>query len=146
MKTRQLKDIGYVLAIVVLFVPVVQLALSTFIDSPDYPHTPTCFKGEVIDQECEDMNRETFDAYEEEREASDTLKFIFASLIGLGTILITIFAKLNPIVKGGLFAGAVFNEFFSIVAFNIEKSLIGWILLAVLFVLVVWFINRDTKK
>lgn len=147
MDYKQIRNLGYIIAIVILFIPVVQLALSTFVDSPDAPRGEICRTPDgVVDEACEQKSQEEWEAYQDSRDESNVLKFIIASVIGLVTVLVTIFAKLNPVVKSGLFSAAVLNEFISVLAFNIKKSIVGLVILATLFVLVLWFINRETGK
>jgi len=146
--SNKLKEIGYILAIVILFIPAVQLGLSTFVESPDEPEYRSCYIKEIeeVNDACEAEHELVWDEYRKEKGDSDVLKFIIVSIVGLVTILATIFATLQPTVKYGLFTGAVVNEFVSFLMFNIKKSMIGLVLLVVLFILVVWFINKDEKN
>lgn len=148
MVSNKLKEIGYILAIVILFIPAVQLGLSTFVDSPDEPEYRSCYIKEIgeVNEACEAEHELIWEEYRKEKGDSDVLKFIIVSIVGLVTILATIFATLQPTVKYGLFTGAVVNEFVSFLMFNIKKSMIGLVLLVVLFILVVWFINKDEKN
>jgi hypothetical protein len=153
---HKIRDVVFILAIVILYIPTVQLATTTIIpqDQYTYPVYDPCIKPYSTNasaqelqaqNECIQKQQDENNAQQEARQEKDTVRFIFACLVSFITVLIVAFIAFPMVINYGLFIGSVVNVLFSL-RFSVEKSLVGLILLVVLFIISIIFINKQLRE
>lgn len=148
MAKNWIKDVSFLLAILILFVSVVQVGLSTFWPDPEYP-TNDCYRDiepeEKVNQECLDQAEAERKLVEEQRDAQHRNKFIIGTVLSLLAIILVLFVKLENNIVYGLFGGAIINQLFTL-RFVENRNITGFIILLVLFILVIFFVQKKSKK
>lgn len=141
-----IKKVSFILAIVILFVAVVQVGLNTFWPNPEYPISDCYIKNtSEPDEACLAEDRIAQEKYQDSQDGVNRIKFIIGTLISLFAVLLVLFVKFNESIIYGLFSGAIFNMLFTL-GFARDKNLIGFIALLALFVIVIFFVQRKSKK
>jgi RsiW-degrading membrane proteinase PrsW (M82 family) len=131
MADNWIKKVSFVLAVLILFVAVVQVGLGTFWPNPD--------------DACLAEDRAAREAHDEASKDVNAIKFIVGTVISLLAVLIVLFVKFNNNIVYGLFGGAVFNQLFTL-GYARDENYIGFVALLILFVVVIFFIQRNSKK
>ncbi len=149
------------LAIIILFIPLVFMGANVFFpDYEDYYPGKNCYAtprpvnaapgvAETWDkdrQDCMDQERTERQQWEEDRRVYEGQKYIFVSIVCLVAILAALLIPLNPQIKWGLFIGAIVSAFFATLIYFRTKSIIGFLILVILFILVIVFIGRQKIK
>jgi RsiW-degrading membrane proteinase PrsW (M82 family) len=145
MADNWIKKVSFVLAVLILFVAVVQVGLGTFWPNPDYPQTPCLMQEGKADDACLAEDRAAREAHDEASKDVNAIKFIVGTVISLLAVLIVLFVKFNNNIVYGLFGGAVFNQLFTL-GYARDENYIGFVALLILFVVVIFFIQRNSKK
>lgn len=141
-----IKKVSFILAIVILFVAVVQVGLNTFWPNPEYPMSDCYLKtASEPDEACIAEDRIAQEKYQESQDGVNRIKFIIGTIISLIAVLLVLFVKFNESIIYGLFSGAIFNMLFTL-GFARDKNLFGFIALLALFVIVIFFVQRKSKK
>ncbi len=148
------------LAIIILFIPLVFMGANVFFpEYEDYYPEKDCYASpkpvnaapEIAEQwgqerqECTAQERTERQQWEEERRVYEGQKYIFVSIICLIAIIAALLIP-NAQIKWGLFIGAIVSAFFATLIYFRTKSIIGFLILVVLFILVIIFISRQKIK
>ena len=155
-KTNHIRNTVFILAILILYIPMVQLAITTFIPRTDaemYPRIDCAqpYKETLTDEEqlaqqrCFDEQQAQAEKNDAVRQERDTIRFVVAALISFLTVLLVALLSLESVISYGLFGGAALNILFSL-RFSVNKSLTGFIVLLVLFIASIWFIRKQMRK
>ncbi len=158
-KANSIRNVVFILAIVILYIPMVQLAVTTFIprtEAEEYSYKDCAAPRPVLEGEMSEEERRSQEAcFAEQRELEqqrqnvrkqrDTIRFIVAALISFVTVALAAFLGFDMVINYGLFSAAVLNILFSL-RFSVDKSVTGLVILAVLFVTSIVFIRRQLKK
>jgi hypothetical protein len=149
--------IVFAIAITLIFVPMVFLGVNTFF--PKEPNGSECnyitpMKSCTINatdaclKEQEAANQKSMECYnrlEEERTRYDGLKYITIMVICLIASFVML-TRLDKSILYGLFAGVVLSAFIGTIRYISARSILGFGLLVLLFIVVIYFIQRDRKK
>ena len=139
----------FILAIVVLYIPTVQLATTTVLPRNDtYPmFAKDCYRNGT-NESCVQEQQQIQNAYQDTIRQGDTWRFIFAAIISFATVMLVAFIPLHRTIAYGLFIGSVLNILFSL-RFTVNKSLVGLGVLVLLFIVSIIYISKqmgtDTK-
>jgi hypothetical protein len=148
--------------IAILFIPLVFMGSNVFFpkyDWKDYGNFKDCYasippkespeQNEELRREQQDCYREQEEnrqAWEAEKRVYDSWKYVFIVSLCLIGLLAALIPSLAKNIKFGLFIGAAVSAFASTMIYFNTKSKLGFILLAVLFILSVFFINKERKE
>lgn len=151
------KKIVFALAIALLYIPLVFLGVNTFfpedpvndcykfqlpVNCKEAENVTVCEQASLEDQE--EMNL-CYEEYENERQKHDGNKYVVLMLICVITSFVMLMS-LDKSVKYGLFIGVVITAFSGTMQYIESRSLIGFILMVVLFVVIIYFVQRNSKK
>jgi len=149
------RKIIFALAISLLFIPMVYLGINTFF--PEGPDFDDCYAEvrlpcEPGDEACYEQNtaqnkenRECMQAYEKERTKYDSGKYIALMIICVIASFVMLI-KLDKSIIYGLFFGVVITAFSGTMQYMGARSLIGFILMVCLFILIIYFVQRERKN
>ena len=84
--------------------------------------------------------------WEESKQTYEGGKYIFITAICLIALIAALFLPLNSSIKWGLIVGSVLSAFIATLTFFRTKSIIGFIILVIVFIFVVIFINKQKNK
>lgn len=155
------KKVLYAVIVALLFLPLVFMGANVFFDEyPDrdyerdkcYQPTPVKLEGEAAEQQrleqnaCLQKYEEERKEYHENKRVYDGWKYVFITVVSLIALLAAIFIPLDVSIVYGLFSGSVLATFFSTWIYFQSRSKIGFGLLVVIFILCVYFIDKQRKK
>ncbi len=157
-KLGKLKAFLFMLAIVIVYLPFVHLALTTFVgETPVYPTDKPCYApspeklisdqqkvSDAEQQKCWDAQEVVRKQYEETRKGSETEKYLISVLISLLTLIAVLFIPMEVIISYGLFFGAVLNVLVSL-TYDTGKTYLGVLTLFLLLIGTVVFIQKALK-
>ncbi|HLD04935.1 MAG TPA: hypothetical protein VJG90_04410 [Candidatus Nanoarchaeia archaeon] len=157
-KLGKLKSFLFMLAIVIVYLPFVHLALTTFVgENPMYPETKPCAVpaveklaveqqrlSDAEQQKCWDAQEGVRKQYEEQRKVLNTKKYLISVLISLLTLIAVLFIVMEPVISYGLFFSAVLNVLVSL-TYDTGKTYLGVLTLFLLLVGTVVFIQKALK-
>ena len=158
-KLGKLKGFLFMLAIVIVYLPFVHLALTTFVgETPGYPNEKPCYApavekptseqqrvADAEQQKCWEAGEANRKIWEEQRRKVETKKYLISTVISLLTLLAVLFISMEVIINYGLFFSAVLNVLVSVMAYNTAKTYWGVATLFLLLVATVVFIHRALK-
>ena len=151
------KKVVFALAISLLFVPLVYLGINTFFpENPDNDCYRSLLPLNCRDAEdvsaCEQANLENqnemddcWDEYDALNKKYDGNKYIVLMIICVITSFVMLM-NLDKSVKYGLFMGVVITAFSGTMQYIESRSLIGFILMIILFVVIIYFVQRNSKR
>ncbi len=148
------------LIITILFIPLVFMGANVFFpkfDSynefkPCYPPRPTGLTAErsiEFDEEnrkCMEESEAKRKVWQEEKNQYDSWKYIFIVAVCLVALLAALFIPMAFNIKMGLFIGAAISAFASTLIYFGTKSKMGFALLVILFIIAIFFVNKERKK
>lgn len=157
-KLGKLKAFLFMLAIVIVYLPLVHLSLTTFVgESPAYPmqkpcaapaiEKPTTDQQKGIDaaqQACWDEQQATQKQYDDQRKGLETKKYLISVFISLLTLAAVLFIPMEAIINYGLFFSAILNVLVSL-TYDAGKTYLGVLTLFLLLVGTVIFIQKALK-
>ncbi|MEK6963684.1 MAG: hypothetical protein AABX70_04610 [Nanoarchaeota archaeon] len=157
-KLGKLKAFLFMLAIVIIYLPFVHLALTTFVgESPVYPMDKPCYAptvekptseqqkaSEAESQNCWETGELARKQYEEQRKSLNTKKYLISVFISLLTLVAVLFIPMNVIISYGLFFSAVLNVLVSL-TYDTGKTYLGVLMLFLLLVATIVFIQKALK-
>lgn len=156
----------YVLMIVLLYVPMVFLGANVFF--PQYTGSNAYYPGQYMDcygkypytaspekvssaelevitenqRKCNEEFQKEQQAFEQAKLSYEGRKYVFISLFNLAILLLALFLpKLQDSVNMGLFMGSIAATFGATIRYFDTKSKIGFIILLVTFLAMLYFIN-----
>ncbi len=148
--------IFHTLIVVLLFVPVVFMGANVFFPDLEYPQYPCLSKpyvsippdtlnaSERLEQaECERVSQEQQRQYDLDRKRIGGLKYVFVVVLSLLSLLAALFVPLDTSIRSGLFVGATVASFFSTWIYFDSRSIPGFIVLLVIFVISILFIQKQ---
>ncbi len=162
----------YVLIIVLLYVPMVFLGANVFF--PQYTGTDAYYQGsygdncyqkypypeqpeklsasqrEKIDEnqrQCQEEFQQKQREFEQAKLAYEGRKYVFIALFNLVILLVALFLpKLQDSVTMGLFLGSIAATFGATIRYFDTRSKIGFLILVVTFLAMLYFINRKKES
>ncbi|MCA9477575.1 MAG: hypothetical protein KC535_00325 [Nanoarchaeota archaeon] len=137
------KNIGYILVIVLIFSPLTFLISNTITGTA----TNDCYTRVVKFNETDNSEQIACEqAYQEQRSSIEQQQFLIVSIISIVTIVLLLFlgSKIHNIISYSLFFAGSLNTII-IVMKNSSSSLLAASLGTILFVLVLFFINKHIK-
>ena len=149
------------LLIIILFIPMVFMGANVFFpDYDDYYESKRCVsipriadatteemaEIEKENQECWEENNAEREKWEDAKRIYDGQKYVFIIIVCLIALIASLLIPLKSNVKWGFFVGAVITAFIGTIAYLRTKSLIGFIILVILFILVIIFISKQKQK
>ncbi|NTV23713.1 MAG: hypothetical protein HGA85_05045 [Nanoarchaeota archaeon] len=148
------KKVVFGLAVCLLYIPMVFMAVNTF-----FPKTPenTCYLSYPYkygapenltyeQQQARDEEMRLCDSkYQEERTRYDGWKFIIIMIINIIASAVLLI-NLDKSIRYGLFFGIVIAAFAGTMGYMESRSAVGFGLLVVLFIFVVYLINSWKKE
>jgi len=155
-KRSKILDLVFILAIVVLYIPMIHLGLNSFFPDPDYDYYDDCRKPRPVASEMSETEKAEYDQCteeqiqqnrinDEERDRVHKIKFIIAGIIGFLTIMLVYFVEFPNAINYGLFFGGVLNMVFAL-NWSRDKNIVGFIIFIVLFVMTIFFIKKQLKR
>lgn len=94
-------------------------------------------------RKCQDEQNLAQQRWEDEKLAYEGQKYVFLSLFNLLILLVAVFLPhLHDTVSMGLFLGAVGATFGATIRYFDSRSKVGFVILVVTFIFVLFFINR----
>ena len=148
------------LLIVILFIPLVFMGANVFFPKYDYYEYKRCVveprpidataeeikAWDEANQKCQEESQKERQQWEESKRTYEGGKYIFIIVICLIASLAALYIPLKSSIKWGLFIGAVITAFIGTLTYFRTKSLIGFIILVILFIFTVIFINKQKNK
>lgn len=155
------KKILYGIIVLLLYIPMVYLGANVFFTEynwpDDYYRGKDCYlqypnpvdarvdQSQVAREQCVRDEEKERQVFEKEKRTYDGWKYVVITLINLTVMLVAIFVPLDSSIIYGLFSGAVLTTFTSTWIYFASRSKIGFGLLVAIFILCVWFINKQRK-
>lgn len=147
------KRIVFAIAICLIYIPMVFMAVNTFFPKVSYN---TCYYPKEIPVAVGTLNQSELDAqyremqeceqnYSVEREKYDGWKFIAIMILSIVAALVMLL-KLDKSIVLGLFLGVVITALVATIRYMESRSIPGFILLVILFVLIIFFVNIKRKE
>ncbi len=149
------------LLIVILFIPMVFMGANVFFPDYDgYYDSKPCAAAprgvDVTDEEItqfekenqacwNEMNSER-EKWEEEQRIYNGQKYVFIIVVCLIALIASLLIPLKSNVKWGFFVGTVITAFIGTLSYLRTKSIIGFVILVILFILVIVFISKQKQK
>lgn len=159
----------YVLIIVLLYIPMVFLGANVFF--PEYTGHNNYFRGyddcyakhqytsdgriinaeemrvRQLQQKCQEDQRRAQQKWEDDKLKYEGQKYVMISLFNLVVLLVAAFLPaLHETVSMGLFLGSIGTTFGATIRYFDTRSKIGFIILVITFVLMLFFINHNIKS
>lgn len=154
-----------VLIIVLLYIPMVFLGANVFFPQytgthSDYQPSIDCYnkfpypakpesgtdeqRNEISEKQrvCQQENQQAQEQWEQEKLQYEGTKYVFITLFNLVVLLGAVFITLKDSVSMGLFLGSIATTFGATIRYFDTRSKLGFIILVVTFVLMVYFINK----
>lgn len=152
------KSIIYTIIIILLYIPIVFMGANVIFPQYNdydyyqgkhcyepayYPRTepPTTEQQQAIDACIKEENDER-KAYDEAKRKYDSWKYIFILGVNIVTLLALIAISLLTPIKIGLFAGIAISSFVSTMQYFQSKSIVGLVLVVVVFIGTVFIIQK----
>ena len=143
----------YVGVILLIYIPLVFMGANIFFPNftgPDshyrYVECPSKSLDLEPDRDCFNKQENSRLEFEREKSSYNAYKYIFVVVISLISLLIINFINVESIIKLGIFLGAIISTFIStLVHFN-TNSKIGFAILVLIFILVIYYINKNKQK
>ncbi|MDO8643234.1 MAG: hypothetical protein Q7R76_06695 [Candidatus Woesearchaeota archaeon] len=155
-----------VLIIVLLYIPMVFLGANVFFpqytgthsyyqpsidcyNKYPYPARPEdgteALRGDISEKQrvCQQQNQQEQEKWEQEKLQYEGTKYVFITLFNLVVLLGAVFIPaLKDSVSMGLFLGSIATTFGATIRYFDTRSKLGFIILVVTFLLMVYFINK----
>ena len=140
----------YSVIVIVLYLPVVFMGANVFFEDLDYPRDE-CFRKTVVEiseeerveqENCLNSYQDKINEYEREKKIIDGWKYIFIVALSLVALLGALLLPLDSSIRMGLFLGASLASFFSTWIYFQSRSIIGFIVLILIFVGSLFFIQK----
>ncbi|MBI3033141.1 hypothetical protein HYY69_06715 [Candidatus Woesearchaeota archaeon] len=159
----KLETIVFPLLIVILFIPLALFAANTiFPQYKDYYQYQDCYAPYMAKpmpadytqmnetqrsewQKCQKEQEEKQKEYEAMKEKYDMYRFFIVLGLSIVALLVTLFLTLRKEIHNGLFIGSVLATVVGLVMYFKSTSWIALGLLVILFISVLWFMNRRTQ-
>lgn len=152
----------YILIIVLLYVPMVFLGANVFF--PEYTGSNSYFQGytdcygkypfperavpeeekaiSAQQEQCQNEFQQAQQNWEKEKLAYEGQKYTYITLFNLVVLLAALFIPWQDSVIMGLFLGAIAATFGATIHYFDTKSKIGFVILVITFMAMLYFINR----
>ena len=149
------------LLIIIIFIPLVFMGANVFFPkydegfddyqkcgiAPRPVESPEEAKAwDEAQQKCWEETEKERKAWEENKRAYDGMKYIFTITVCLIALIAALVLPLNSSIKWGFIIGSAISAFFSTLIYLRTKSVIGFIILVIVFIFVVIFINKQKNK
>lgn len=138
----------YAVVIVLLYLPLVFLGANVLFDNdliyPEYPCARPVDPAQ-IDTACQADFEDDLATYNEARRDSAAKKYVFVVLLNLGALLVSL-APLRSSISYGLFVGSTLATFFGTWIYFEAKSVVGFVVLLVIFAITLVFIQKRKGK
>lgn len=157
-----------VLIIVLLYIPMVFLGANVFFpkytgmhsyyqptidcyNKYPYPTKPEegteALRGDISEKQrvCQQENQQAQEKWEQEKLQYEGTKYVFITLFNLVVLLGAVFIPLKDSVSMGLFLGSIATTFGATIRYFDTRSKLGFVILVVTFVLMVYFINKKKE-
>lgn len=159
MLSNRWKKVVFAIAISLLYIPMVFLGINTFFPDLDRDNCYEIYPRSVCGPdgvgpgtlECDKLNQDYYveqnecrEDYEQQRKDYEGNKYIVLMIICLITSLVMLF-KLDVSVIMGLFFGVVITAFSGTIRYIDSKSMIGFFLMVILFIVIIIFVQRSKK-
>lgn len=156
------KSIIYTVIIILLYIPIVFMGANVLFPKYDdynyyegkhcyepayYPRSepPTPVQQQAIDA-CIQKENEERKVYEEAKRKYDSWKYIFILGVNIVTLLVLIAISLLTPIKIGLFSGIAISSFVSTMQYFQSKSIIGLVLVVLVFIGTVFIIQKKVVE
>ena len=156
------KSIIYTVIIILLYIPIVFMGANVLFPKYDdynyyegkhcyepayYPRSepPTPVQQQAIDA-CTQKENEERRVYEEAKRKYDSWKYIFILGVNIVTLLVLIAIPLLTPIKIGLFSGIAISSFVSTMQYFQSKSIIGLVLVVLVFIGTVFIIQKKVVE
>ena len=104
-------------------------------------------EGKVVNETCFIEQENYYRTQQEEEKVYNGWKLLFLILLNLAVLLITLFAtRFDQSLVLGLFLGAVLTTFIAVIMYFESRSVWSFLSLAVLFILVIYFMHLRRDK
>ena len=144
----------HTLIVILLFVPLVFMGANVFFPDVEYPPYPCIAKpypsdGAVNESDrieqavCERQHQELSKKFETERRQINGWKYVFVVVVSLVALVGALFVPLDASIRFGLFLGSALASFFSTWVYFDSRSIPGFIVLVVIFLVSVFFIQKQ---
>lgn len=101
---------------------------------------------EVKTNECFREQEKNRIAFEKEKNNYNVRKYLFVVIFSLISLIVISLIKIEDVIKLGIFSGATISTFVSTLMYFNTKSKIGFSVLVLIFILVVYYINKNKKE
>ena len=141
----------FTLVVLLLYIPMVFMGANVFFTEftgNDRHFKSECFEGPRLAeggteyQKCSESEKAERDKFEEEKLQYNAWKYFAIVLFNLIALLFVVFVTLESSIVGGIFLGSILTTFFATWIYFDTRSKLGFATLVVIFVLVVYFINK----
>ncbi|MBI4158825.1 hypothetical protein HY500_01045 [Candidatus Woesearchaeota archaeon] len=146
----------YTVIVLLIYIPLVFMGANVFF--PKYTGAESYYQpeecvipqqlGSIQDlktQECYKEQEKNRIAFEKEKNNYNVRKYLFVVIFSLISLLIISFIKTEEVIKLGIFSGATISTFVSTLIYFNTKSKVGFAVLVLIFILVIYYINKNKK-
>ncbi len=147
----------YTVIVLLIYIPLVFMGANVFFPKytgPDsyYQYeecalpTPAGSTQDLKTQECYKEQEKKRMEFEREKNNYNVRKYLFVVIFSLISLLVISFIKTEEVIKLGIFSGATISTFVSTLIYFNTKSKIGFLVLVLIFILVIYYINKNKKE
>lgn len=147
--------IVFTLVVLLIYIPMVFMGANVFF--PKYTGhnsyfeskcygTPKLETNQTELEECIENEKSERDKYEDEKQEYESWKYFAIIMFNLIALLVVMFIALEGSIVMGIFLGSIITSFFATWIYFDTKSKLGFGTLVVIFLLVLYFINKKKDK
>src|SRR3989344_9668150 len=136
--------------VILIYIPLVFMGANVFF--PEFTGSESYYQPEecalpqpvgqdIKTQECYKEQEKNRIAFEKEKNNYNVRKYLFVVIFSLISLLAISFIKIEEVIKLGIFSGATISTFVSTLMYFNTKSKIGFSVLVLIFILVIYYIN-----
>ena len=142
--------------ILLIYIPLVFMGANVFF--PEYTGPDSYYQYEectlpqpvgstqdLKTQECSREQEKKRIEFEREKNNYNVRKYLFIVIFSLISLIVISLIKIEEVIKLGIFSGATISTFVSTLMYFNTKSKIGFSVLVLIFILVVYYINKNKK-
>lgn len=137
--------------ILLIYVPLVFMGANVFFPKYTGPESYYLYEQcptitESVNKECMNGQEKKRVEFEKEKNKYNIRKYLFIVIFSLISLIIVGFIRIEDIIRLGIFLGATISTFVSTLVYFDTKSKIGFAILVLIFILVIYYINKNKKE